>query len=154
MSTLPLGPLMSLESDAARRQLLTQARTIAVVGHSRRPQRPSYQIAQFLRQAGYRIYPVNPAVASIEGEPCYRSLLEVPEPIDLVNVFRQGEYLPAIVEEAGQIKATAVWAQLGVSHPAAAEKAAAAGILLIMDVCIKQEYQRLAIGQSGGFGLS
>lgn len=151
MSTSPSAPP---DSDAARYRLLSQTRTIAVVGHSHRPQRPSYQIAQFLRQCGYRVYPINPAITTIAGEPCYRSLREVPEPVDLVNVFRQAEYLPAIVEEAVQAGAAAVWAQLGVVHPIAAKKAAAAGLLLIMDACIKLEYQRLAVGQSGGLSLS
>ena len=95
--------------------LLNQSRTIAVVGHSPKPERVSYQIAQYLRQAGYAVYPVNPGHDSIDGKPCYRSLAAVPVAIDLVNVFRRSEFLPGIVEEVIAIKAKAVWAQLGIA---------------------------------------
>ncbi|MBD0335681.1 MAG: CoA-binding protein [Cyanobacteria bacterium Co-bin13] len=132
-------------ADDTLRQLLTTARTIAVIGHSDRPDRPSYQIAQFLRRVGYRVYPINPAITTIDGEPCYPSLSEVPEPIDIVNVFRRSEYLPAAVDEAIGAGAKSVWAQLRIRHPDAAASAEAAGILLVMDLCIKIEHRRLAI---------
>lgn len=130
-------------NDEALRDLLGNARVIAVVGHSDKSYRTSYQIAQFLRQAGYIVFPVNPQVATIDGEPCYESLRAVPGPIDIVNVFRRSEYLPGIVNEASAIKATAVWAQLGVYHAEAAKRAEAAGLKIIMDACIKVEYNRL-----------
>ncbi|MBD0267484.1 MAG: CoA-binding protein [Cyanobacteria bacterium Co-bin8] len=137
--------LSSPPADDTLRQLLTTARTIAVVGHSNKLDRPSYQIAKYLRRVGYRVYPVNPAIATIDGEPCYPSLLEVPEPIDIVNVFRRSEYLPATVDEATDAGAKSVWAQLRVKHPDAVVKAEAAGILLVMDLCIKIEHRRLSI---------
>jgi uncharacterized protein len=129
--------------DDVLHDLLATARTIAVVGHSERPTRPSYQIAHFLRRMGYQIYPVNPAVTSIDGQTCYASLREVPVPIDIVNVFRRSEHLPEVVEEAIAVGAKAVWAQLGISHPLAAQRAEAAGLLLVMDACIKIERNRL-----------
>ncbi|WP_088893681.1 CoA-binding protein [Leptolyngbya ohadii] len=134
-------PLM----DEALRQILTQTRTIAVVGHSNRPDRPSYQIANFLRQAGYRVYAVNPAVTEIDGQPCYPDLKAVPETIDLVNVFRRSEFLPEIVQEAIEVGAKTIWAQLGIAHPGAAQVAGDRGLNCIMDACIKIEYLRLGI---------
>ncbi|HEY9876962.1 MAG TPA: CoA-binding protein [Leptolyngbyaceae cyanobacterium] len=135
----------TLPSDETLRQLLTNTRTIAVVGHSDRPDRVSYRIAQYLRQAGYHVFPVNPTVASIDGERCYATLADLPEAVDMVNVFRRSEFLPAVVEEAIEANARAVWAQLGISHPDAAAKAQAVGVPLVMDACIKIEHHRLAI---------
>lgn len=132
-------------TDPAIRELLTNARTIAVVGHSDNPARTSYCIAQFLRQTGYDVYPVNPTVTQIDGQPSYPSLAAVPQPIDLVNVFRRSEYLPGVVEEAIAVGAGAVWAQLGVYDDSAAQIARAAGLPLVMDRCIKVEFQRLGI---------
>lgn len=131
------------ENDTALRQILTQARYIAVVGHSAKPSRPSYQIAEFLRRQGYQVYPVNPALKAIEGHPCYASLQEAPQPIDIVNVFRRSEFLPEIVECAIAIEATTLWTQLGIADPASAHKAIDAGLNVIMDACIKLEYLRL-----------
>ena len=88
------------ENDLLMRQVLTQTQVIAVVGHSDKPHRTSYQIAQFLRQVGYTVYPVNPTVPEIDSQPSFASLNAIPEPIDLVNVFRRSEYLPEIVEQA------------------------------------------------------
>lgn len=136
------------ENDVALRNLLTQARVIAVVGHSDRPDRTSYQIAQFLRRVGYTVYPVNPMVATIDGQPSYATLQAVPEAVDIVNVFRRSEHLPAIVEETIAIQAKAVWAQLGVVHPLAAQTAEAAGLAMIMDACIQVEYLRLHVQRS------
>jgi len=133
-------------NDAAIREVLEQARVIAVVGHSDNPDRTSYQIAHFLRRAGYTVYPVNPAVPEIEGQRSYASLAEVPEPIDIVNVFRRSEYLPAIVEAAIAVGAKTVWAQVGVRHSGAAAVAQTAGLNWIMDACIKVEFLRLRQG--------
>jgi predicted CoA-binding protein len=110
---------------------------IAVVGHSDNPHRTSYQIAAYLRQAGYRVYPVNPTVNEIDGEPCYPTLAAVPEPIDIVNVFRRSEYLPGVVEEAIAVGARSIWAQLGVYDSGAEQRANAAGLPVVMDTCIK-----------------
>jgi hypothetical protein len=130
--------------DELLRTILTKAQTIAVVGHSNKPDRTSYQIAQFLRQMGYRVYPVNPTVVTIDDQPCYPSLRELPESVDIVNVFRRSEVLPEVVNEVIQAGISqTIWAQLGVAHPEAARQAEAAGVTLVMDTCIKTEYQRV-----------
>lgn len=134
---------MLIHDTPTIRNLLTSARVIAVVGHSDQRYRTSYQIAHYLRQAGYTIYPVNPEVATIDGQTCYPSLAEVPEPIDIVNVFRRSEYLAGVVDEAVAVGAKAVWAQLGVESDEAAARAEAAGVPLVMDMCIKVEHARL-----------
>ena len=135
---------MNLNLNEARiRELLQNARVIAVVGHSDRPHRTSYQIAAYLRQAGYTVYPVNPTVETVDGERSYASLAQVPEAIDIVNVFRRSEYLPDVVEEAIQVGAKAVWAQLGVYDEAARQRAVNAGLDVVMNACIKVERRRL-----------
>jgi predicted CoA-binding protein len=129
--------------DAQLRDILTTARTIAVVGHSDDPSRVSYQIAQYLRRAGYKVYPVNPTVQTIDGEISYPSLTAVPEPIDIVDVFRRSEFLPDVVEDAIAAGAKVVWAQQGISNEAAARRAAEAGITLIQNNCIKVTHMYL-----------
>ena len=131
------------QDDRAMRDVLKEARVIAVVGHSDDPSRTSYRIAQFLRQMGYTVYPVNPVVSEIDGQPSYPSLAAVPEPIDIVDVFRRSEHLAAIVDEAVSVKAKTVWAQLGVFDHEAGEKALRAGLNVAMNACIKVEYLRL-----------
>ena len=128
------------------RDVLTNAKVIAVVGHSDKPERTSYRIAQFLQEIGYNVYPVNPLVNEIDGQPSYSSLKDVPEPIDIVNVFRRLEYLSAIVDEAIAVNARTVWAQLGVYDQQSAQKALDAGLNIVMDACIKVEYLRLRTG--------
>ncbi|MCC5623233.1 CoA-binding protein [Nostoc sp. CHAB 5715] len=115
------------EDDNALRKVLTQAKTIAVVGYSDKHHRPSYQIAQFLRQVGYKVYAVNPLIKEIDGQPSYTALQELPEPVDIVNVFRRSEYLPEIVDEAISLNAKTVWAQLGIWHQSSAQKARGVG---------------------------
>ncbi len=132
--------------DQVMQTILQNAHTIAVVGHSDNSSRTSYQIAQFLRQAGYKVYAVNPTVSQIDGEPSYASLGDIPDSIDIVNVFRRAEYLPEVVEDAIAVGAKSVWAQLGVVHADALQKAQAADLPIIMDACIKVEYRRLNIG--------
>ncbi|MEH2236752.1 CoA-binding protein [Nostoc sp.] len=131
------------EDDNALREVLTQAKIIAVVGYSDKRDRISYQIAQFLRQIGYTVYAVNPLIKEIDGQPSYAALQELPEPVDIVNVFRRSEYLPEIVDEAISINAKTVWAQLGIWHQPSAQKAIEAGLNVLMDACIKIEYLRL-----------
>lgn len=131
--------------DNTLRDVLTAAKAIAVVGHSDKPERTSYQIAQFLRKVGYIVIPVNPTVSEIDGQPCYASLRDVPEPIDLVNIFRRSEYLPQIVEDAIAIKAKTIWAQLGIYDEVSAQTALGAGLNVVMDACIKIEYNRLCL---------
>jgi len=133
------------EDDKAMRDVLINAKVIAVVGHSDKPERTSYRIAQFLRGVGYKVYPVNPVVSEIDGQPCYCSLKDVPEPVDVINVFRRSEYLSAIVDEAIAVNAKTVWAQLGVSDDLSAQKALDAGLNIVMDACIKVEYRRLRV---------
>jgi hypothetical protein len=130
------------EDDNAMRDVLTQAKVIAVVGHSDKRERTSYRIAQFLRGVGYKVYPVNPTVSEIDGQPSYASLKDVPESVDIVNVFRRSEYLPEIVDEAIAVNAKTVWAQLGVYDNPSTQKAVDAGLNVVMDACIKVEYIR------------
>ena len=134
------------EDDNVMRDVLTNAKVIAVVGHSDKPERTSYRIAQFLQEIGYTVYPVNPLVNEIDGQPSYSSLKDVPEPVDIVNVFRRSEYLSAIVDEAIAVNARTVWAQLGVYDQQSAQKALDAGLNIVMDACIKVEYLRLRTG--------
>lgn len=126
-----------------QRALLQRAKTIAVVGHSDNPARTSYQIAQALRRFGYTVYAVNPTVSEIDGQPAYATLRDVPAPIDIVNVFRRSEYLLDVVQEAIAVKSGAIWAQLGVSDPAALSAAQEAGLPIVMDNCIKVTYNML-----------
>jgi len=121
-------------------ELLKSAKTIAVVGLSDSPLRTSYGVSQYMQSQGYRIIPVNPAITESLGEQAYASLLDVPEKIDIVNVFRRSEFVPEVVEEAIRLKVPAIWMQEGVVHEESAEKARAAGILVVMDRCILKEH--------------
>ena len=122
--------------DDVLRQLLTSASTIAMVGASSNPDRPSNGIMRKLLSAGYRVIPVNPNETSVLGERAYASLADVPEPIDIVDVFRRAEFTPAIADEAVKIGAKALWLQSGVVNDEAAAKAEAGGVMAVMDVCI------------------
>ncbi len=121
-------------------KLLKSAKTIAVVGLTNAPIRPSYGVSHYMQSQGYRIIPVNPNITQWEGEKAYASLLEVPEKIDIVDVFRRSEAVPEVVEQAIRIKAPAIWMQEGVVHREAAEKARQAGIFVVMDKCILKEH--------------
>jgi len=123
--------------------LLKNAKTIAVVGLSDNPLRTSYGVSEYLQSQGYRIIPVNPGIRESLGEKAYATLSEVPEKIDIVNVFRRSEHVPEVVDEAIRLKVPAIWMQEGVVHEEAAEKARAAGILVVMDRCILKEHRRL-----------
>ena len=124
-------------------QLLRTARTIAVVGLSDKPDRDSHRVAAYLQQHGYRIIPVNPAMAEVLGEKSYARLEDVLEPIDIVDIFRRPEAVPPIVDSAIAVGAKAVWMQLGIAHNAAADKARAAGLQVVMNKCILIEHRRL-----------
>ncbi|NOH11709.1 MAG: CoA-binding protein [Chloroflexi bacterium] len=130
-------------NDEYMREILKKARVIAVVGHSDKPYRTSYQIAQYLRNVDYKVYPVNPMVQSIAGEKSYASLAEIPEEIDIVDVFRRSEHLQGVVDDAIAVGAKAVWSQLGVVDQQAARTAEEAGLDMVMDLCIKVEHARL-----------
>ncbi|MCI0353703.1 MAG: CoA-binding protein [Acidobacteria bacterium] len=121
--------------------LLKQARTIAVVGLSSSPLRPSYGVAAYMQTQGYRIVPVNPNIRGALGEKAYALLAEVPEKIDIVNIFRRPEYVPPVVEQAIALKVPAIWMQEGVVHEEAAAMAHKAGIFVVMDHCILKEHR-------------
>ena len=123
-------------------ELLKSGKTIAVVGLSDNPARTSYRVSAYMQSQGYRIIPVNPAITEALGEKAYPTLSDVPEKIDIVNIFRQPEYVPEVVEEAIRLKVPAIWMQEGVVHEEAAEKARQAGIFVVMDRCILKEHGR------------
>jgi len=130
----------SVKSDPIH-QVLQQAKTIAVVGLSDNPLRPSHGVAAYLQSQGYRIIPVNPYIREALGEKAYASLLDVPEKIDIVDVFRRPEFVEEVVDQAIQLKIPAVWMQDEVIHERAAEKARKAGIFVVMDRCILLEHR-------------
>ncbi len=123
-------------------ELLKSAKTIAVVGLSDDPMRASYDVSEYMQSQGYRIIPVNPEIRESLGEKAYPTLSEVPEKIDIVNVFRRPEFVPEVVDEAIRVGAPAIWMQEGVVHEAAAEKARQAGTFVVMDRCILKEHSR------------
>ncbi len=123
--------------------LLERVKIIAVVGLSPKPDRPSFGVSQTMQRFGYRIVPVRPALTEALGEKAYAKLSDIPFPVDLVNVFRESAAIPGVVEEALAIGAPAIWIQEGIVHDAAAEKARAAGLTVVMDRCIYKEYVRL-----------
>jgi hypothetical protein len=120
--------------------LLTRAKTIAVVGLSNSPLRPSHGVSAYMQMHGYRIIPVNPQIKGSLGEKAYASLLDVPEKIDIVNIFRRPEFVEEVVDQAIQLKIPTIWMQEEVVHEKAAEKARKAGIFVIMDRCILKEH--------------
>lgn len=121
--------------------LLKRSRTIAVVGLSSSPLRPSHGVAAYMQTQGYRIIPVNPEIHGSLGEKAYGSLLEVPEKIDIVNIFRRPEHVAEVVDQAIRLKIPAIWMQEGVIDEAAAQKARQAGMFVVMDRCILQEHR-------------
>ena len=125
-------------------EILHSARTIAVVGLSGKRYRPSYGVAEYLQRNGYRIIPVNPEEESVLGEKCYPDLESVPEPVDIVDIFRRSEYVPEIVEAAIRKGAKVIWMQEGVIHEDAALRAQEAGLKVVMDRCILKDHRRLA----------
>jgi predicted CoA-binding protein len=129
--------------DAAIRACLERAKTIAVVGLSPRPDRPSHRIARRLQQWGYRIIPVRPAVTEVLGEKAYARLSEVPDRIDLVDIFRVAKQIGPIVEHCIALRMPALWIQQGIVNEAAAARARDAGLFVVMDRCIAVEYRRL-----------
>jgi predicted CoA-binding protein len=124
--------------------LLRGSKTIAVVGLSDSPLRVSHGVSAYMQLQGYRIIPVNPGCDFVLGEKSYRSLLDIPEKVDIVNIFRRPEFVPKIVDQAIQIKAPAIWMQETVIHEQAAEKARQSGILVVMDKCILKEHRKIS----------
>jgi len=135
--------MTSTASEATIATLLREAKTIAVVGLSSNPGRSSYGIAQYLLKHGYRVIPVNPAETEVLGEKSYASLRDIPEHVDIVDVFRRSEFVPDIADEAIEIGAGALWLQLGVIHEEAARKAMAAGLTVVMNRCIAVDHSLL-----------
>lgn len=125
------------------RELFAAARNIAVVGLSPDPARPSHQIASYLQRRGYRIFPVNPRATEVLGESAYARLEEIPEKIDIVDVFRRSEEVPAIADSAIAIGARCLWLQVGVEHAEAEAKARAAGLQVISNACIMVVHRML-----------
>lgn len=133
-------------NDNQLREILGQARTIAVVGMSSSPGKTSFRVAAYLKHAGYHVIPVNPYSDAILGTTSYPDLEAIPDPVDIVQIFRPSETVMPIVEQAVRIKAKVVWMQLGIANEAAAEIARAAGIKVVMDRCMKIEHRRLIAG--------
>ncbi|WP_239254824.1 CoA-binding protein [Listeria ilorinensis] len=126
-----------------QKSILENAKTIAVVGLSDKPERTSYQVAKVMQDAGYRIIPVNPRADEILGEKAVKELTDIKEHVDIVNVFRRSEFLPEVAEAFVQIDATVFWAQLGLVNEEAAQFLTEKGYPVIMDRCIKVAYQEL-----------
>lgn len=127
-------------------QLLASSKTIAVVGLSSDPLRPSFGVSEYMQSAGYRIIPVNPAETEVLGEKAYARVTDIPEAVDIVNVFRRPNQVMAVVEDAIAKGAKAVWMQLGIVNEEAAAKARAAGLSVVMDKCILIEHRKLSKG--------
>jgi uncharacterized protein len=123
-------------------EILTKYKTIAVVGLSSNPGRPSYGVTEYMQSAGYQIVPVNPNETDVLGEPSYACLEDVPQKIEIVDVFRRPEEVPPVVDAAIRAGAKVIWMQLGIANEPAAEKARAAGLTVIMDACILVEHKR------------
>jgi hypothetical protein len=136
--------LQNATSEEIRR-ILRSAKTIAVVGLSDKPDRSSYQVAAYLQAQGYRIIPVNPNVTTVLGEQAFPSLSAVSEPVDIVDIFRQPDAVPAIVNEAIAKHAKVIWMQEGIAHNAAADQARAAGLQVAMSKCLLKEHRRLGL---------
>jgi uncharacterized protein len=132
---------MAMNESERITELLKKSKNIAVVGLSSSPMRPSYGVSAYLQSHGYKIIPVNPEIKGALGEKAYASLSEVPEKIDIVDIFRRSEFVPSLVDEAIRLKPAAIWMQEGVQHEAAAEKARKVGILVVQDRCLLKEHR-------------
>jgi len=133
---------MATAEDASITELLASAKTIAVVGLSAKPYRASYGVTETLQSAGYRIFPVNPNETEVLGEKCYARLEDIPEKIDIVDIFRRSEFVPEIVDAAIRIGARAIWMQEGVEDEPSAARARRAGLFVVMDLCIAKELHK------------
>jgi predicted CoA-binding protein len=130
-------------NDAQLKEMYQTIRTIATVGFSTNPARPGYYVPEYLTLKGYRVIPVNPMIQEGLGQKAYPDLLAVPDKIDVVQIFRRPEDVPAIVEQAIQIGARVVWMQIGAANPEAAQAAQTAGLAVVMDKCMMIEHKRL-----------
>lgn len=134
---------MRLTTDEEIRQLLQEAQHVAIVGWSPKADRPSHEVAAYLKAHGYMIYPVNPTAQGTPEQPVFATLSDIQAPIDIVDVFRRAEDMPEVVEAAIAIGAKAIWIQLGIVNEEAAQRASEAGLKVVMDRCMKIEHQRL-----------
>jgi uncharacterized protein len=141
-SNSSVGPNRLTATGDSVSDLLKNSRVIAVVGLSSRSHRPSYGVAEYLKSVGYRVIPVNPAETEVLGEKSYARLEDVPDHVDVVDIFRRSEFVPEIVESAIRIGASGVWMQEGVIHAEAAERARRAGLLVVMNACILKAHIR------------
>jgi uncharacterized protein len=132
-----------VNDDKTIHDTLSESKTIAVVGLSDNPSRASHEVGEYLKGQGYRIIPVNPSASEVLGEKSYPDLLSIPESIDVVDVFRRPEHVPAIVEEAIKKGARSLWLQDGVGNPVAEEVARRAGLRVVSDTCMMREHRRL-----------
>ena len=139
------GDLVLIETDEGLANLLKTVRHIALVGASHKPERPSYQVLEFLLKKGYRVTPVNPGLAgqTLQGQTVVGSLSDIDTPVDLVDIFRDGSALPGLVDEAIAIGAPSLWTQLDVRHPEAEQKAMDQGLTVVIDKCPAKEWPRL-----------
>jgi uncharacterized protein len=138
-----MKPVMNESVMNEIESILTQSKTIAVVGISDKEDRPAHRIPAYLQAQGYRIIPVNPRLERVLGEKTYSTLLDVSDAVDVVLLFRRSEDVPPHIDEAIQIGAKAVWMQSGIVNPAAAAKARAAGLTVVMDACMGTEHRRM-----------
>ncbi len=150
MTTATPPPINSPEAIAQG----LAAKTVAVVGLSSNPTNPSYAIARYLQEHGYRIIPVNPKETEVLGEKAYPSVQAIPERVDVVDVFRRAEAMPDVVEDAIAAGAPLVWMQLGIRNEAAATRAQAAGLAVVMDHCMKVEHHRRAVAEAAAGGIA
>jgi predicted CoA-binding protein len=141
MTSFVCAFMVTLSKTDPITELLKQAKTIAVVGLSNDPLRPSHGVSAYMQSQGYRIIPVNPQIDSCLGEKAYASLLEVQEKVDIVNIFRRPEFVEEVVDQAIQLKVPAIWMQEDVIDEKAAEKARRVGIFVVMDRCILKEHR-------------
>jgi predicted CoA-binding protein len=139
---------MAEKPEQANVAILKNYRVVAVVGLSPKPERPSYQVAQYLQNHGYRIVPVNPGCREILGEKCYPSLKDIPFPVEVVDIFRQVDAIPAIVADAIVVGAKAVWMQLGLEEFQSAKQAEKAGLRVVMNRCMKVDHAALEEAES------
>ena len=139
---------MAEKPEQAHEAILKNYRVVAVVGLSPKPERPSYQVAQYLQNHGYRIVPVNPGCREILGEKCYSDLKDIPFPVEVVDIFRQVDAIPAIVADAIAVGAKAVWMQQGLEEPQSAKQAEKAGLRVVMNRCMKVDHAALGEAES------
>ncbi|HSU44556.1 MAG TPA: CoA-binding protein [Casimicrobiaceae bacterium] len=136
----------TVDDIAGLRRILARSRTLAVVGLSAQWYRPSYFAAKYMQDHGYRIIPVNPRYGEVLGEKCFPDLRSIPQPVDLVDCFRKSEDIPPLADDAVAIGAKVLWMQLGIVNDAAAQRASAAGLDVVMNRCVKIEHARILGG--------